>query len=213
MKKFSFSTALAISVNGHEQIISPGSGAVCALDPKDGHEIWRVDYGEGYSVIPRPVYGNGLLIVPTGFDRPTVLAIRPDGTGDVTTTHVAWKITKGSPNTPSPLLVGHEVYLVSDGGIATCLDCESGKVYWQERIGGNYSASPVYADGRIYFQSEEGKGVVVAAGKEFKKLAENVLGERTLASYAVADGAIFIRAEQNLYRIGSGAGERKTAAR
>lgn len=200
-KKFSFSTPLVIEVNGQKQVISPGSGAVCAYDPRTGRELWRARYGEGYSVVPRPVFGHGLVFLSSGFDKPVVMAIRPDGRGDVTETHVAWTLTKGAPNTPSLLLAGDELYMVSDGGIASCVDAKTGKVHWQERVGGNYSASPIFADGRIYFQNEEGTGVVLKAGREFQKLASNALGERTLASYAAADGALFIRTEENLYKV------------
>lgn len=199
-KKFSFSTPLSITVNGKQEIISPGSGAVCAYDPATGREIWRVTY-EGYSVIPRPIFGHGLVFVSSGFESPSLLAIRPDGRGDVTTTHVAWTLRKGAPLTPSPLLVDDELYLVSDSGIASCVDARTAKVHWQERIGGNYSASPLYADGKIYCQSEEGTGVVLKAGKRFQVLARNFIGERTLASYAVSDGAFFIRTEDHLFRI------------
>jgi outer membrane protein assembly factor BamB len=129
------------------------------------------------------------------------LAIRPDGEGDVTETHVQWEAKKGAPHTPSMLVVGDEVYMVSDDGIASCLNAETGKTIWQQRVGGNYSSSLVYADGKIYLQSEDGKGVVLAPGKKFKKLAENGFGERTLASYAVGDGAIFVRTDKHLYRV------------
>jgi outer membrane protein assembly factor BamB len=203
-KKFSFSTPLFLEVGGRPQAISPGSGAVCSYDPRTGRELWRVRYGEGYSVIPRPVYGQGLVFIATGFDRPAVMAIRPDGTGDVTETHVAWTLTKGAPNTPSLLLVGDELYLISDGGIASCVDARTGRVHWQERLGGNYSASPIHANGRIYFQNEEGTATVLKAGKTFLKLATNSLGERILASYAVANGALFVRTDQHLYKVTGG---------
>jgi outer membrane protein assembly factor BamB len=199
VKGFSFSTPLLITVAGQKQVISPGSEMVGGYDPATGQEIWRVHYN-GYSVIPRPVYGHGLVFLSTGYEQPALLAIRPDGKGDVTKTHVAWKLTKGAPHTPSPLLVGDELYMVSDRGIASCLDARTGKVHWQERLGGDYSASPLYAGGKIYFQSEEGTGVVVKAGKTFELLGKNPLGERTLASYAVADGALFLRTEKHLYR-------------
>jgi outer membrane protein assembly factor BamB len=201
-RKFTFSTPLLITVNGQRQLISQASGAVIAYDPQDGREIWRVRYGEGYSVVPRPVFGHGLLFIATGFDKPTVMAIRPDGKGDVTDTHVAWTLTKGAPLTPSPLLVGEELYLVADVGVASCLDAKTGTVHWSERVGGNYSASPLYADGKIYLQSEQGNGVVLKPGKTFQTVSTNVLGERTLASYAVDDNALFIRTESSLYRIG-----------
>lgn len=207
-KKFSFSTPLLITVNGQKQVVSPGSGVICAYDPKTGREIWRVRYAEGYSVVPRPVFGHGLVFLSTGFDRPVVMAIRPNGTGDVTKTHVAWTLPKGAPTTPSLLLAGGELYMVSDGGIASCVDARSGRVHWQERVGGNYSASPLYADGKIYFQNEEGTGVVIKAGQGFEKLATNPLNERTLASYAVGDGALFIRGEQHLFKVQAAATQR-----
>ena len=200
-RKFSFSTAQAIAVDGKVQIISPGSGAVCAYDPADGHELWRVRYGEGYSVIPQPVYGHGLLFFGTGYDHPLVYAVKPGGSGDLTDSNVAWKTTKGAPNTPSLLLVGDELYFVSDAGIASCVDARTGTVHWSERLGGDFSASPVFAEGRIYFQNESGMGFVVKPGKQFEVLARNDLGERTLASYAVTDGALFIRSAEHLFRI------------
>ncbi|HEV3236199.1 MAG TPA: PQQ-binding-like beta-propeller repeat protein [Gemmataceae bacterium] len=198
--KFSFSTPLCITVNGKKQIISPGSNSVNAYDPVTGKEIWHVTY-VGYSVIPRPVYGHGLIFMSTGFMTPSLMAIKPDGQGDVTETHVAWKTSKAAPTTPSPLLVGDELYMVSDTGTASCLDAKTGQVHWQERLGGGYSASPICADGKIYFQNEKGVGTVVKAGTKFESLAKNDMGEPTLASYAVADGALFIRTEKHLYRI------------
>jgi outer membrane protein assembly factor BamB len=200
-KKFSFSTPLLITVDGQKQVISPGSAVICAYDPKSGREIWRVRYDEGYSVVPRPVFGNGLIYFSTGFDRPVVMAIRPSGTGDITKTHVVWTLAKSGPTTPSLLLAGDELYMVSDGGIASCVDARNGRVHWQERIGGNYSASPLYADGKVYFQNEEGTGVVIKAGREFEKLALNPINERTLASYAVGNGALFIRGEAHLFKV------------
>jgi outer membrane protein assembly factor BamB len=200
-KKFAFATPLVIQVKDQKQVISQGAGFVAAYDPKNGKEIWKVRYGEGYSVVPRPVFGHGLVFVASGFDAPSLLAIRSDGQGDVTDSHVAWKLTKGAPLTPSPLLVGDELYLVSDQGIASCLDAKTGKVHWQERVVGNYSASPLVADGKIYFQNEQGVGVVVKAATKFEPLAKNPIGEPTLASYAAADGALFIRTEKNLYRV------------
>jgi outer membrane protein assembly factor BamB len=200
VKKFSFSTPLVIEVNGQKQVVSPGSDEVSAFDPKTGKAIWTVRY-DGYSVIPRPVYGHGLVFIGTGYDSPTVIAIRPNGKGDVTDSHVAWRVRKGAPHTPSLLLVGDELYMVSDRGIASCLDAKTGAVHWQERLGDDYSASPVHGDGRVYFQSENGKTTVVKAGKKFETLATNKLDERTLASFAAADGALFLRTAGHLYRL------------
>jgi len=202
-QNFSFATPLVITVAGRTQIIAPGSGAVTALDPADGRELWRVRYGGGYSVVPRPVFAQGLLFVATGFMRADLLAIRPDGAGDVTDTHVAWRTTKGAPLTPSVVAVGEELYGVSDAGLATCWDAKTGTVHWQEKIDGNYSASPIANNGKIYFLSENGIGTVVAAEKTYRKIAVNKFEERALASYAVADGALFARTEKHLWRIGA----------
>jgi outer membrane protein assembly factor BamB len=200
-KKFSFSTPLAIEVEGRREVVSPGPGGVVAYDPKNGDEIWRCRYGEGYSVIPRPVYGHGLIFVSSSYDQASLYAINPGGTGDVTKENIVWTLKKGAPHTGSPLLVGDELYLCSDGGLGTCLDAKTGQVHWQERLGGAFSASPLFADGRVYFQTEDGVGVVVKAGTKYDPLAKNELGEKTLASYAVGGNAIFLRTEHNLYRI------------
>jgi outer membrane protein assembly factor BamB len=201
-KKFSFSTPTVIEVSGAKQLITPGSGVVNALDPKTGREIWRATYGDGYSVIPKPVYGHGLLFIATGYNTPEVIAIRPDGAkGDVTDTHVVWTYKRAAPHTPSLLLVGDELYLVSDKGVATCLDARTGREHWQQRIGGGYSASPLYAEGKIYLQSEEGPAIILKPGTRFTKLADAGFKERTLASYAVGDNCLFIRTEKHLYRV------------
>lgn len=200
-KQFSFSTALAIEPGGKTQIISPGSDAVVAYDPADGGEIWKVRYPDGYSVVPRPVYGHGLVFLSSGFDRPVLYAIDPTGEGDVTKTHVKWTLARGAPHTPSPLLVGDELYVVSDGGVASCLDARSGEQHWQHRLPGRYSASPVYAAGRVYVQNETGVGVVFKAAKEYEELARSSVDGRTLASYAVDEGVIYLRSQTHLYCI------------
>ena len=159
--------------------------------------------GHGFSVVPRPVFGNGLVYVCTGFGDGRLLAIDPTGTGDVTDSHVKWTLSKGVPKSPSPLLVGDELYLVDDSGIATCLDASTGTSHWQKRLGGNFSASPLFADGRVYFQDENGTTIVVRASTEFAELARNELGnsQRTFASLAVVDDALLLRSEDGLYRI------------
>ena len=156
-----------------------------------------------FSNVPRPVYGHGLVYIATGFQQPALLAVRADGAGDVTQTHIAWTLRRGAPLTPSPLLVGDELYVVSDRGIGSCLDAKTGELHWRQRLGGNYSASPVFADGRIYFQSEEGVTTVIAPGKTFRRLAMNRLDGITLASMAVSGGSIFIRTHSHVYRIGA----------
>jgi outer membrane protein assembly factor BamB len=196
-----YSTPLAIRVGDTTQIVSVGAFQAAAYDPQSGKEIWRVSYPDGFSNVPRPVYGAGLVFITTGFQQPVILAVRPDGRGDVTKTHVAWTLARGAPLTPSPLLVGDELYVVTDAGIASGIDARSGAVLWQQRLGGSVSASPVLADGRIYFLDEDGKTTVVKPGRTFQHLATNVLEGSTLASMAVASGSFFIRTATHLYRI------------
>ncbi len=197
-----YSTPLVITVDQQDQLVSVGAYRAAAYEPLTGQEIWRVSYGDGFSNVPRPVFGQGLVFIATGFQTPSLLAVRPDGKGDVTRTHVAWTITRGAPYTPSPLLVGNDLYYVSDTGVLSLADAMSGQIVWQQRLGGNYSASPVFADGRIYFQSEEGVTTVIAPGREFKRLAVNRLDGATLASMAVSNGSFYIRSQSHLYRIG-----------
>jgi outer membrane protein assembly factor BamB len=212
-KTFSFCTPLPIEVDGQTQVISPASGMVGSYDPADGHELWRVRVQEGYSVVPRPVFADGLLFISSGFDTPTIYAIRPGGAkGDATQSHIAWSRNKGGPLTPSMLAAGDELYTISDAGIASCLDAKTGKPYWTHRLNGTFSASPVLAEGRIYFQTEGGVGIVIKAAKTFEPLAENDLGERSLASPAIVDGAIFIRTEHRLWRI-AGQGTKEKSVR
>jgi outer membrane protein assembly factor BamB len=196
-----YSTPLVITVGQQDQLVSVGAYRAAAYDPLTGQEIWRVSYGDGFSNVPRPVFGQGLVFIATGFQTPALMAVRPDGKGDVTRTHVAWTITRGAPYTPSPLLVGNDLYYVSDTGVLSLADAASGQIVWQQRLGGNYSASPVFADGRIYFQSEEGMTTVIAPGREFRRLASNRLDGATLASMAVSGGSFFIRSQSHLYRI------------
>jgi outer membrane protein assembly factor BamB len=197
-----YSTPLVIKVNGADQLVSPSAYRTIAYEPATGKEIWSVDYADGFSNVPRPVYGHGLVFLATGFNVPSFLAMRPEGKGNVTSSGVAWRLSRGAPLTPSPLLVGDELYLVSDNGIASCLDAKTGKPHWQQRLGGNHSASPIYADGRIYFLNEDGEATVIAPGKQFQKLAVNALSAQTLASIGVSGGSFFIRTSQHLYRIG-----------
>jgi outer membrane protein assembly factor BamB len=197
-----YTTPLVIRAGDRDQVVSTGAHHTAAYDPRTGKELWRVSYPGGFSNVPRPVFGHGFVYIATGFFEPRLLAIRPEGTGDVTKTHVAWTYARGVPLTPSPLLVGDELYIVSDVGIAACLDAKTSNTLWRQRLPGNYSASPIFADGRIYFQSEDGETTVLAPGKEFRVLATNKLDGATLASIGVSGGSFFIRTDRNLYRIG-----------
>jgi outer membrane protein assembly factor BamB len=196
-----YTTPLVVRLPAGDQVVSPGAFRAIAYEPRTGKEIWQVRYGDGFSNVPRPVYGAGLVFICTGFQQPSLLAVRLDGRGDVTKSHIAWTLKRGVSLTPSPLLVGDDLYMVSDNGIASCVDARSGGPHWQVRLGGNHSASPIYADGRIYFLSEEGESVVIAPGKQFKELARNQLDGPTLASMAVSNGSIFVRSQTHLYRL------------
>jgi outer membrane protein assembly factor BamB len=198
-----YATPLMITVDGVDQLVAPGAYRAAAYNPLTGSEIWRVSYDDGFSNVPRPVFGHGLVYIATGFQQPTLIAVRPDGKGDVTRSHLAWTLTRGAPFTPSPILVGEDLYVISDTGVLTLVEAKTGRVLWQQRLTGNYSASPVFADGRIYIQSEEGVTTVIAAGREFKKLATSTLDGAMLASMAVSDKSVFIRTDSGLYRIGS----------
>lgn len=195
-----YTTPLLTEINGTIHLLSSGADSIVSYNPRNGEEYWWFRY-DGYSNVPRPVVGKGLVFISSGYDRPEFYAVKVNGTGDVTESHLGWNMKKAAPLNPSPLLVEDELYLVSDNGIATCLDAVSGTQHWQERIGGNFSASPTLADGKIYLLDEEGKTTVIAPGKKYEVLATNSLEGRTLATPAMVDQAIFLRTDKHLYRI------------
>jgi len=196
-----YTTPLLIDVAGTPQVISPGAHRAYAYDPRTGKELWYIEYGDGFSNVPRPLHAHGLVYICSGFFQPVLFAVRPDGRGNVTKSHVTWSHPRAVPLTPSPIVVGDELYMVSDAGIATCLDAKTGQSHWQQRIGGNHSASPIAVDGRVYFLSEEGECTVIAPGKQFQQLAKNTIDERTLASISVSGHALYLRGDKNLYRL------------
>lgn len=200
--KFSFGTPLVIEVNGQRQLITTGSGIVQALNPADGTEIWHVMYGEGYSVVPRPLYAHGLVFVSSGYNKPVAYAIKPDGKGDVTATHVVWTADKRVPHNPSMLVVGDELYMLDDKGIFSSRDARTNVLHFEERLLGPCSASLLEAEGRIYAIDELGASAVVKPGKTLEVLARSELKEKTLASMSVCDNDLLIRTEKALYRIG-----------
>lgn len=200
--KFSFSTPLILREPGRALAVSAGSGMAAAYDAATGQEIWRVRYGDGFSVVPRPVFADGLVYVTTGFARPCeVIAVRTGGQGDVTDSHIAWRLGEGAPHTPSMIASGDALYFLSDKGEFSRVDARTGELHWRERLEGNYSASLVLAAGRLYATSEDGVTTVLEDGPAFKVLARNDLGERTFASIALSGDAVFLRTEEALYRI------------
>ncbi|MCL6504004.1 MAG: PQQ-like beta-propeller repeat protein [Pirellulales bacterium] len=196
-----YSTPLLVMVEGRPQLVSTGGDQAVAYDPRSGSQLWHVRY-DGYSLVPRPVSGHGLVFLCTGYDNPTLLAVRLGGRGDVTETHVAWVLRRGAPHNPSPVLVEDELYVVSDQGVLSCLDARTGQQHWQHRLEGSYSASLLAAEGRIYAQNEEGLTTVFAADRRmFRRLAANRVEGRTLASLAAAGRALYLRTDTHVYRI------------
>ena len=210
-----FATPHVAVIDGVPTLLSQGAKAFYAYLPSTGEELWRIEERQNHSASTRPVYDASLNLVfaPSGFSSGQLLAMRPGKKGDVLDANtdsgspegrqlkIAWKSKRSIPKKPS--LIVHEglVYAIEDGGVATCFDARTGETVWNERVGGNYSASPLLADGRLYFLSEEGKTTVLAAGREYKKLAENTLGDGFMASPAVHGDALILRSRTHLYRV------------
>lgn len=204
----SYGTPLVLSLNGKEQLVSPASDWLYSYDEL-GKELWRVKYGQlGFSLTPRPVVGHGMIYMSTGFMKAQILALRYEAEP---TPKIAWRYDKGAPTMPSPLLVGSELYFVNDGGILTCVDAKTGTEHYRERLGGNYSSSPTFADGKIFVHSREGLTTVVKPGIKFEVLEKNQLPGKIFASLAAADNALFLRTDTTLYRIEEKAGKRAAA--
>ncbi|MSR59127.1 MAG: quinonprotein alcohol dehydrogenase [Planctomycetaceae bacterium] len=195
-----FSTPLVFEAAGRTQLVSSTSKATLVFDPRTGDELWRIRY-DGFSTAARPIFGHGLVYINSGFPKGEIFAVRPDGQGDVTETHVVWHERKSLPSKPSSLLIGDAIYSIDDAGVATCLDPKTGESAWAERVGGEFSGSPVYADGRIYAFSHDGKTPVIAPERKYRLLATNQLDGGFRASPAVAGKAFFLRTETHLYRI------------
>jgi outer membrane protein assembly factor BamB len=197
-----YCTPLLIELEGRTQLVSLGSDEVVSYDPATGDELWWFTFN-GYSNVSRPVFGNGTLYFSSGFGAPTFYAIRAGGQGDATETAKLWSFASAPlvPRDVSPLLVAGELVTISDSGIAVCFDAATGAQHWQQRLGGKFWASPVYADGRIYCLDEQATTTVLAPGTTFEKLATNKLDGQAQASPAIVDGAIFLRTSTHLYRI------------
>jgi outer membrane protein assembly factor BamB len=196
-----FSTPQAVFIDGRWELISLGSKAAYSYNPINGDELWRLEERAQHSASTRPVVGHGMIFYPTGFPTGQLFAVRVGGNGLITDSHVEWKVQRGIPNKPSILLVDDLIFVINDTGIASCIEAKTGEMVWQKRIGGEYSASPLYADGKIWLFSEEGKSAVLRAGREFELLAENQLDEGFLASPAVVGKAFYLRSRTHLYRI------------
>lgn len=200
--KKAYGTPVVVQQNGKPLLISPGADWVYGYDPATGKEIWRAGYGKlGFSTVPVPLIGPGEVYICTSFMQSRLLAVKWDGQGDVTDTKVRWAFDKQMPKKPSGLLIDGLLYFVADSGVATCIDAQTGEAVWTERLGGNFSASPLYVDGRIYCFNQEGQVKVLAPGRSFKELAAFEMDEGFMATPAVAGKAMFARTDGHLYRI------------
>ena len=196
-----YSTPLIINHNGTAQLISIGAMACYSYNPLSGKELWRITERAQHSASTRPVYGHKLVFYPTGFAKGQLLAVDPGAKGESADTHIKWRLKRSVANKPSILLIKDHIYMIADGGVASCIEAKSGTVIWSERVGGNYSASPVTDGKRIFFLSEEGKTTVVEAKPEYKVLAINQLNDGFMASPAVHKNAFILRTKKHLYRI------------
>jgi len=198
--KKAYGTPLILSLGGREVLLSPAADWFYAYDPDSGRELWKMNYGVlGFSIVPRPVIAGDLVFLSTCFMQPELLAVRlagPDAAPEI-----VWREKKAAPTMSSLLVVGGELYMVSDKGVATCLDAAGGERLWTERLGGNFSSSPLFADGRIYVGNREGDTFVIRPGRQYELLATNHLDGGIFATPAAVGRAIYLRTEQALYRI------------
>jgi outer membrane protein assembly factor BamB len=195
-----FNTPLIITVNGQDQLISVGAKSCFAYDPLTGMEIWHVEF-PNHSAAARPFFDGEKVYVSTGYGKADLLAIWPDGQGDVTETKVAWVYKKNVPRRASFLVIDKRLYMVDDGGVATCLNTENGEMIWREGLGGNHSASLLYANGLIYAFNEFGEGRLFKPSDRFEVVRENKLEVGMLASPAVVGDSLILRTRSHLYRI------------
>lgn len=201
-----YATPTVIAYQGRRQLISPGAEVTFSYDPANGEELWRVRHpGWGWNVACRPVFENGLVYLTTGVSR-HLLAVRPSGSGDITETHIAWSTKRSTPSIPSPLIVDDLLFMVSNEGFASCLEAETGKVLWKERLrsGGEHWACPVFADGKLYFCGKRGVVSVVRAAREFQLLGENRLEASFIASPAIVEDNLILRSLTHLYCVAEG---------
>jgi outer membrane protein assembly factor BamB len=204
--KKAFSTPAVVKTSAGDQLVSPAAVATIAYDPATGSELWKVRHG-GMNASARPLVGLGMVFVSTGDSGPFgLVAVRPNGHGDVTKSEVVWRQGKGVPARASLLLNGDTLFMASEKGVATCLDARTGEPIWQKRLGGEFVASPICANGQIYCFNTEGGAQILRAGREEKVLAGNHLDDGCMASPAVAGKALFVRTKTHLYRIEEMAG-------
>jgi outer membrane protein assembly factor BamB len=197
-----YGTAVVMQIDGRPQSLTTASNRLYALDPDSGRELWHFDYPRGFSNVPLPVSDGRVMVLSSGFMKPALYGIKVGGAkGDATASHLLWKQPAGAPDQCSPSIVGDRVYVTTSGGILSCLNLQTGAIVWKERIGSDFAASPVHAEGRLYFFAAAGPCTVIEPGDTFKKLAENTLADGCMASPAVVGKTLVVRTKTHLYRI------------
>ena len=199
MAPIAFSTPTLRNVDGKVEIICSGADHIAGFDAESGKENWWAAY-DGYSVVPRPILSDDMVFYASSYNASTTYGLKLGGKGEITE-QVVWETRKGSPNNPTPILVGENLFMVSDRGVGQCLDAKTGKVHWKQRLGKAYSASPIFVDERIYFQDERGGTIVIGPGTKYNELARNQLSGRTLATPVPVQGALLIRTDSHLFKI------------
>lgn len=195
-------TPLIVNANGKPLLLSAGAKAAYGYEPATGKELWMVQYPD-FSTAPRPVFEKGLAYFVTGMTKAELLAVKTDGTGDITPTGIVWRSKNHIGRYASPLIVDGLLYTAADEAFISCFEADTGKVVWSERVGGKFAASPIYADGRIYWFDRAGLATVILPGREFKVLATNKLDDEFMASPAVSGKALYLRTLTHLYRVES----------
>ncbi len=200
-----FSTPIIVESGGHTQLISLAAQWLVSYNPADGSEWWRAKVGNGYSLVPTPVFDRDRVFVCTGFTTPEMVAVSTTGSGDVSESAILWRHSRQVPDVSSPIIVGNEIYFGSALGIITCLDTATGTMHWQHRAGGKFAASPICAGDRIYMTSSGGITTVLKAGRNYVELATNEAIGETFASIGVYQQSLLLRTNPFLIRIGQAA--------
>lgn len=201
-KTRSYVTPIIRKIGERTQMILSGSLCVASYDPRTGKQHWIID-GPTEQFVASMVHNGEYVFVTGGYPQKHILAIDPNGNGNVTKSHIAWRTNRGAAYVPSPIVAGNHLLVVADSGVATCFDAKSGERHWRERLPGGHSPSPVQADGMVYCLSDQGVASVIRLGDQFELVAKNDLGEPVSASPAISQGQLFIRSHEALYCIGT----------